>query len=58
MGFALPARLEPTALATPACRQPPYLQPVPATTKPAILIMTSLATEAGLTVRLTAFKYI
>jgi len=36
----------PTALATRACRQSPYLRPVPAATNPAILIMTSLSTEA------------
>jgi len=29
----------PTALATHACHQSPYLQPVPAATKPAILIV-------------------
>jgi len=42
-----PARLAPTTLATRACHQSPYLRLVLAATKPAILIMTSLATEAG-----------
>jgi len=41
------ARTSPTALATRACRQLPYLRPVPAATKPAILIMMSFVTEAG-----------
>ena len=40
------AALAPTALATRACRQSPYLRPVAAATKPDILIMTSFATEA------------
>jgi len=35
------------ALATHACRQSSYLRPVPAAPKPAILILTSFATEAG-----------
>jgi len=36
------------ALATRACRrQSPSLRPVPAATKPAILIMTSFTTEVG-----------
>jgi len=35
------------ALATHACRQSPYLRSVLAVTKPAILNMTSFATEAG-----------
>ena len=36
-----------TALAIGDCRQSPHLRPVPAATKPASLIMTSFATEAG-----------
>jgi len=35
------------AVATCACQKSPNLRPVPAVTKPAILIMTSFATKAG-----------
>ena len=63
-----PARLAPTALATRACRQSPYLRPS-YFHDDVILIMTSFATEAGpwalatpsvtdVRTPFTAFKYI
>jgi len=44
------------ALATRACRQSPYLRPVSAATKPAVLITTSLATEPSVTDVRTTYR--